>query len=499
MEDWRQSAIVYQVNLRSLAFREPRNPFEAAAEQPPATSPLACLSENLDAVAALGVTTLCLMPIFAMGVEGRKGLGSPYAIRDYTAVDPEFGTHEELHRLVACAHERGLHVLLDITPNHTSRDHVWTVSHREFHVRDADGRCVFDGDWSDTAKLNYRSAALRAAMVDALDFWLRAENAGVDGFRFDMAHILNDLSFWNEALPELERRHAGRRLLFLAESYGFDANLDLLGRGLHAAYDDDLYKVWPCLYAADAAGRTVIEPDREARGRGDLAPLWAAYAAGGLAGAVERALTAYEERFGAETPPWLLRYSDNHDEGRGLFRFGAGAARAINQLVFLAPRTLPMLLSGQEYGAENRPPIHTRMGVCDKSRRVVLSGGATRRDAGIELEGNVFARSPAGRRAWYEFFRRLVGLRRRTPELTRGSFVLLDAGEETGAGGPGRTVVAFERAWQGGRVRCAVNLGPEPRRLRGAGDWAGERVWGVLDEGVLDAFAAVAIRDCVRG
>ncbi len=75
----------------------------------------------------------------------------------------------------------------------------------------------------------------------------------------------------------------------------------------------------------------------------------------------------YDERLlGIEHSAWLARYTDNHDEGRGLHRFGEGAVKAMMQLVFMAPHTLPFILCGQEFGAANRPSIHERMGVCDK-------------------------------------------------------------------------------------------------------------------------------------
>jgi|GEM_PF-385974 len=486
MERWISSAVIYQVNLRSFAAREPRNPVEAAREKPTKESALAYLSRHLPLIKQLGANVVYLMPCYLIGATNRKGIGSPYSIRDFRAVDPEYGTFDELARLVRRAHALGLRIILDITPNHTSRDHEWTRRHREYYVRRNDGELYCDADWTDTAKLDYRQPALRRAMLSTFDFWVgflgattRGNRDGVDGFRLDMAHFINDRRFWNEAIPELERRCAERELLFLAECYGIANNLNLFARGVNAAYDDDFYKVCQYCYAVDTSGRTVVAPASEAEARPEFARPAAVFREGGIAKAMEEALTAYERPLPTVgvggTPqgsgicsraggPWLARYIDNHDEGRGLYRFGEGAVRAVMQLVFLAPRTLPLLLAGQEFGALNRPSIHTRIGVCDKGRRIV-SGSASHFEPGVEFEGNLFSREPAARREWYEFYHQLIKLRRQTPELTEGGFSLIDIGEQ--CQGWERSVIAFERASASRSVRCAVNLGPHAKQLRG--------------------------------
>jgi glycosidase len=490
-------ATLYQVNLRALAAREPRNAIEAAAERgAPQSSPLAYAAAGLPRLRRLGVDALYFMPLFRIGRERRKGIGSPYATADFSRVDPEFGTRDELRALVARAHRLGMKVILDITPNHTARDHAWT-RRPGFHVRNPDGSLHHDWDWSDTAKLDYRNPALRAAMRAALDGWLSCLGRGaggapdgVDGFRFDMAHILNDLSFWDETLPALRARHAGRELLFLAECYGAANNLDLFRRGMNAAYDDDFYKCAQYLYGRDAEGRSAVLPDPAAAGNADFAGAWEAFRAGGIAAAFEASLLRYERELPAgPDAPRLARYTDNHDEGRGIYRFGEGAARAVNALAFLSGHSLPLLLSGQEFGAANRPSIHERIGTCDKGFRG--AGGAPSR-AGVEFEGNLFARGAEGRRAWYDFFRGLARLRRASAALRRGAYRPLDAGEDCPAGE--RAVVAFERELGEERLRCAVNLGPEPRRLRRAALFGGTRLWGSLRGGRLDAFSAVAAR-----
>ncbi len=226
MKDWIPDSVIYQVNLRAFAAREPRNPVEAAAEMRNAEggvrneTPLQFLAENLEYIKALGANVVYLMPPFPMGVEGRKGVGSNYSIRDFRAIEPEYGTMEDFVGLVGRVHELGLKLIVDLTPNHTSRDNVWT-SIEGIHCRNEDGSLYYDYDWSDTAKLDYTNPRTRHEMHAVLSFWLDVcDGDGVDGFRFDMAHMINDLSFWDDALPELRARYSGRDLLFLAESYG---------------------------------------------------------------------------------------------------------------------------------------------------------------------------------------------------------------------------------------------------------------------------------------
>jgi glycosidase len=489
MKTWIDSAVIYQINPRSLAAREPRNAFEAAGWREPSESALAYVTRGLARLKRLGVNTIYLMPPYPMGNVGRKGIGSPYSIRDFQAVDPEYGTIEDLTALIAQAHRRKLRLILDITPNHTSRDHVWTQQHPDFHVRNGDGTLFHDFDWSDTAKLDYRRPELRRAMIEVYEFWL---TRGVDGFRLDMAHIVNDPTFWNEATAELRARYPDRELLFLAESYGARNNRDLFSRGINAAYDDDFYKVCVYGYAVDPDGRSMIRLAPEAWHNGDFAELLAAFREGGIAGAFERALGVYEESLPAGAGPWLARYTDNHDEGRGVYRFGRGATRAAMTLAFLSPHAIPFLLTGQEFGALNRPPIHVRAGVCDKGRRVV-AGGGEHTEPGIEFEGNVFARSGVEREEWYGFYRNLIRLRSRNAALRGGAFRLLDAGERCERAA--RTVVAFERGGRGVNMRCAVNMGPDTRVLERAELFEGTRLWGGLEHGALAGFEAVVVKN----
>ena len=499
---WLSSAIVYQVNLRSLAAREPRNAVEAAAEKPLVESPLAYLTKHLPRLRRLGFNVVYLLPPYPIGFFARKGIGSPYASRDFTAVEPEYGSKAEILALIRRAHALKLKVIFDITPNHTARDHVWMTEHPDYYVKAADGAAFFDCDWSDTAKLDYTNSALRQAMIQVYDHWLsvlgpdeHGQPDGIDGFRLDMAHFINDKSFWDEALPVLRARHPKRDLLFMAECYGFGNKLDLFARGMDAAYDDDFYKLCQYAYAVDGAGNSVVRLSEDAQHNHDFHPILEAWQDGGIAAAAGRILMQYEEaapKFPG--PHFTARYTDNHDEGRGLYRFGPGGFRAMNLLAFLAPRTLPFLLTGEEFGALDRPSIHARCQPCDKGRRIVGADGREHRQEGVELEGNLFDRGLEARQHWYRFFQELVALRKKHRPLTAGACAVLDVGED--AAPPARTVAAFDRKLGRQLVRCAVNLGPEPRKLtRAPSLFVGETRYGALEPGdVLPPFAAFVVK-----
>jgi glycosidase len=383
-------------------------------------------------------------------------------------------------------------VIFDITPNHTSRDNVWIDAHPEFYVRRENGEVFYDADWNDTAKLDYTKPALRREMIAIYDHWLGflGGGDGIDGFRLDMAHFINDKSFWNEAMPELRSRHAGRELLFLAECYGLENNMDLFARGINAAYDDDFYKVCQNFYGLNEAGETAILPAANVDRDESFRDRYAAFLSDGIAGAFETALMNYETRLGPGAPH-LARYTDNHDEGRGMYLYGEGAVRAVNQLIFLANHTIPFILTGEEFGALNRPPIHDRMNPIGKKRRV-KSGDRVCEQECVEFEGNIFAREPGKRRELHAFFQNLIRLRLKTPELTRGTFALIDAGED--APRNMRSVIAFERRLGKRGVCCAVNMAPEPRTLRNASAFAGQVLHGALEGNVLPPYSAVVVR-----
>ncbi len=131
------------------------------------------ITARLDELKDLGVTVLWLMPINPLGQKMRKGtIGSPYAVRDYYAINPDYGTEADLKRLITEAHKRGLKVIIDIVANHTAWDSV-LMEHPEFYKQDANGKIIPPvKEWTDVAGLNYSNPKLRqvhARDAQALD------------------------------------------------------------------------------------------------------------------------------------------------------------------------------------------------------------------------------------------------------------------------------------------------------------------------------------------
>jgi glycosidase len=187
MPTWARSAAIYEVNVRQ--FSSSANKFGAIQAQ-------------LPRLKKLGVQILWLMPIYSISVEGRKGsLGSPYAVKNYKEVNPEYGTLASLKALVNAAHAQGFHVIFDWVANHTGLDNVWTVSHPEWYTT-VNGVIQPNSDWTDVADLNYDSAEMRAAMIDSMKYWVT--EVGIDGYRCDFSGGV-PVSFWNEANTELQK------------------------------------------------------------------------------------------------------------------------------------------------------------------------------------------------------------------------------------------------------------------------------------------------------
>lgn len=306
--EWACNAVVYELNVRQFSAE---GTFEAVREQ-------------LPRLQGLGVDILWLMPIFPIGLERRKGsLGSYYSIRDYEAVNPEFGTFDEFRALVEEVHRLGMRVILDWVPNHTSRDAVWVAEHPEWYKHDpATGEIATPYDWTDTAQLDYDNPAMRRGMTDAMLFWLR--ETAIDGFRVDMA-MLEPIGFWNTCVPELEVFMGSQRrgLFMLAEAEGPE---------FHSVAFDATYSWEVHHLMVDIAQGKVQGPAAVMR---------------------ERLL---QEAEAYPMDALRLRFTSNHDEnswsGSEFQRFGP-AARQMAALTYLLPG-MPLIYNGQEAGSDRQ-------------------------------------------------------------------------------------------------------------------------------------------------
>jgi glycosidase len=268
------------------------------------------VTARLDELKSLGVNILWLMPIHPIGTKFRKGdYGSPYSVRDYYAINPDYGTLDDFKKLVAEAHKRDLKVIMDIVANHTAWDSVM-MEHPEFYKHDNNGKVIPPvPEWTDVAGLNYSNPQLREYMFEMLKHWIR--ECDVDGFRCDVAYMV-PTDFWEQARIELKKIKPD--LMFLAE-----ANKPEL---LNKAFDVDYS--WPLL----ATLNNVL-----------------------VHGATATELRRTWEEDVRQFPKGALhmRITDDHDEARAIARFGIRGALAASALMFTLDG-VPLLYNGMEVG-----------------------------------------------------------------------------------------------------------------------------------------------------
>src|SRR5262249_5279717 len=177
---WVRDGVIYQIFPRN--FSNEGN-FKAVTAQ-------------LDRLKELGVTILWLMPIHPIGQVKKKGtIGSPYAVQDYYAINPDYGTRDDLKKLISESHRHNMKVVIDIVANHTAWDSV-LMKHPDWYKHDANGNITYPHDWSDIAALNYANPELRRYMTDMLKYWIREFD--LDGFRCDVAGEV-PTEFWENA------------------------------------------------------------------------------------------------------------------------------------------------------------------------------------------------------------------------------------------------------------------------------------------------------------
>jgi len=242
-------------NLRGQSIYQifPRNHMEAGT--------LDASADDLPRIRRLGFDIVYLTPLHPIGVAARKGpLGSPYAIRDYRAIDPALGGEPALSRFLERAHGLGLRVIIDVVFNHTSPDSVLAATHPDWFIQGPDGKLGRKvDDWSDVVDLDYSKPGLRAYLVETIERWLRL---GVDGFRCDVASLV-PVDFWVEARRAAE---AIKPTIWLAESVHKEFVTEMRSRGHYAACDPELHEAFDLTYDYD--GREYL--DRYFAGRGSV-------------------------------------------------------------------------------------------------------------------------------------------------------------------------------------------------------------------------------------
>ncbi|MDR1788072.1 MAG: hypothetical protein LBR16_06450 [Treponema sp.] len=293
------------------------------------------LEADLDRIQRLGADAVWLLPIYPVGVKNRKGqAGSPYAIADYRAVNPDYGTLGDFRSLVDAMHTRGLKCIIDIVYNHTSPDSVLAAQHPEWFFHKADGSFGNRiGDWSDVIDLDYRSKALWDYQIDTLKFW--AGEMQVDGFRCDVAPLI-PLAFWQQAREAVEAVRPG--CIWIAESIETSFLAANRGAGMLSHSDGELYQVFDMCYDYDA------HP----------------WFTGALSG--KNTLEAYIEKINQQETIFpanyiKLRFLENHDQSRAAFIIPDEKALRNWTAFSFFQKGAALLYAGQEWRCEKRPSL----------------------------------------------------------------------------------------------------------------------------------------------
>ncbi|MBS1792567.1 MAG: alpha-amylase [Acidobacteria bacterium] len=292
--DWVKDAVIYQIFERNYSQKGDFN----------------SITSDLDRLKNLGVTVLWLMPVNPIGKLKSKGtIGSPYAVQDYYGVNPDYGTKDDLKRLVAEAHKRGLKVVVDVVLNHTSWDSV-LMKTPAFYTHNAQGEIIPPvPDWADVADLNYDNPELRKYMIEMLKYWAR--DFDLDGFRCDVAGFV-PVDFWETARAEVDKVKPDT--LWLAEW----ESPDLLVKAFDLDYSWENHAM-------------LTQVLQGARPASEIRRVWEAQNAKFPKGALR------------------MRFSDNHDERRAIVRFGEKGALAAEALAFTLDG-VPLVYNGMEVG-----------------------------------------------------------------------------------------------------------------------------------------------------
>jgi alpha-glucosidase len=455
-KSWRDVNVVYQIYPRS--FKDTNSD---------GVGDIAGIAQGLDYISkVLGAEAIWISPFFP---SPQADCG--YDVSDYCAVDSLFGSMADFDELLAAAHERGLKVMLDLVPNHTSDQHPWFQESRssrdnqkrDWYVwRDAPNNWLSvsgGSSWeldtttnqyylhsfmSSQPDLNWENPAVRQAIQDVMRFWF---NKGVDGFRVDAVWALSkDTTFADDPINETFVGESGTYGSFVHKSC---KNGPRLAEYLHeltavAAEFSDKYLLFE-FYPDTMLG----DENEQLKQLHDVAPEIAApFYFEGLqkpwhATGFGEAMKDYLDVVPEEARPSIC--FSNHDQPRLVSRYGAEQARLIAMLQMTLPG-LPVMYYGDEIGMENVPipPELTK----DKFEKTGDSGGRDPGRTPMQWDDSALAGFttvspwlPIGQNttksnvvgelhdpdSWLSLYRRLLELRKEAV-MQRGSFEIVSAG-----------------------------------------------------------------------
>ena len=415
--DWQKDAVIYEVNLRHYT---PEGTFNA-------------FTEHLPRLAEMGVDLLWFMPVHPVSEKNRKGeLGSPYAVADYTAVNPDFGTMADFKNMMEAVHAAGMHAIIDWVPNHSGWDNHWITEHPDFYTK-KDGEITDpinpetgeSWGWTDVADLDYDNPELRDSMIAALEFWVR--EAGVDGFRVDVAHGI-PVDFIEQAADSL---YALQPVFLLAEA----EVPEIVNDGAFVMdYGWEMHHVLNGIARTQGANREAnTDMSNIAREEGEEAERVTALD-------IDRVLRRYADEYDRG---YKMMFTSNHDEnswaGTEFQRMGAGhQAFAVLTATFSG---MPLIYTGQESAVDKQFEFFTK----------------------DEVEWGDYK--------YADFYKTLFDLKERNHALWNGEFggalVKIPTGKD-------EEVYAFTREKDEDRVVVVINLSAQPQDVMlGEGDYNG--------------------------
>jgi len=304
----KEDAIIYQVNIR--AFSQAGN--------------LKGVQDRLAQIQELGANVIYLMPIYPVGkVKASGELGSPYAVQDYKAVNPDFGTLKDLQTLVEEAHKKNMAVVLDWVANHTAWDNVWITQHPDWYQKDDKGNIIIPPgtNYADVAQLNFNNAEMKEAMIDAMSYWVYTAN--VDGFRCDYADFVPQ-NFWSDAITKLRSIKKNQTILMLAEG----SKGTHFVSGFDYTFGFNFFSTLEQLFKENKPATTIQDSNA----------------------------TEYANNYNPENR--VVRYTTNHDvnltEGTPLELFGGKKGSIATFVVAAYLKSVPMIYNGQEIGYAQR-------------------------------------------------------------------------------------------------------------------------------------------------
>jgi len=487
---WWQRGVVYQIYPRSFQDSDGDG-----------VGDLAGIAARLDHVASLGVDAIWLSPIYPSPMDDFG-----YDVADYTDVEPLFGDLAAFDRLLAAVHARGLKLLLDFVPNHSSSRHPWFLesrSSRESPKRDwyiwRDPARGSDGSWgppnnwvSDfggsawewdeaTAQyylhaflpsqpdLNWRNPDLKRAMMDVLRFWL---DRGVDGFRIDVLwHIVKAEGLpdnppnpdWTPDRTERDKR-IQRYSTDQPEAHAIAAEFRALADGYSVQPNDERLLIGEIFLPNERHARWYGTPDAP---QVHLPFNFQLIENDWDATRLQTVISDYCASLPAHGwPNWVL---GSHDAPRIAARIGEAQAR-VAMMLLLTLRGTPTLYQGDELAIGEVPippdrirdPQHFRQPTLDIGRdrsRTPMPwdasphGGFSTAEPWLPLNPDWPTRNVAAQESdpasMLTLTRTLLALRRAEPALSVGEMELVEAPEG---------VLAYQRCQGDRRLRILLNL-----------------------------------------